>query len=607
LLGSALLSKKVAINATSSSIINEFGNNACCACVAGVWNEMMKQIELSGLLLNPSPGFFENIFFEYQCGNGPKFLGNPFDAVVPVTTTSAVINLKVALILPSGDKFESNVKLRESDEIQSVDINIPLQSTNVAIRVSFKFSQGDITHIANILSHGNVISILSSFYNEVPEDLSLRFLSEQGHCVGMTTMTNTGMAIVVLHHEFENLELSVAGKTFGVCQIPIEFGLPMIVSFEGDSGGSIILCLNSMKRKCDAFEAISINTVQCEALLNRQLDYQSNLAYHLEILLSESQQFVGPNDSLICSGVVTAPLLSRLELPHPPTTFIERTIYSLPATKRPSSSHPLTISLGHGVLLCPRDVGLGSKGIDLRLSILRLMPLSPHMGQEPNPLNESSAILLASCLLKETERIPISNDDKVRVRGESDAINVLFWGQVDVIRDHPDNPFSIGQKVSISTCLFQLPNQGNVSSEAQSSSLVEKEPMPMPPSHTSPEAENALPSLSELADISHLAQATLELGDSLPIALSVSPSRQVLSTTSSRTHLQSPVLHQSGSNLLGQSLSESGSGGGGGGGGGGGIIQLLSAELKEKQRIIDRLMNDNALKSEVSLVLSCYV
>mmetsp|Transcript_2270 Transcript_2270/g.3482 ORF Transcript_2270/g.3482 Transcript_2270/m.3482 type:complete len:787 (+) Transcript_2270:176-2536(+) len=540
----------------------------------------MRGLLVSSKLINVSREYAD-CSFEYQCGNSPAIVSSSDPAApavcVPLISSSPsaghlVIN--VVHRINSEDKIIASrtIKVTSSDQTQEEKFNLDKSSgdaLNGTLMVEYKVEECSVLNAMSTLTRGQGLCISANFVGTPSEDLSIRVLDEKGVCVAMTSIIPPrASSFLVLHSELGDLELSVAGKNSGVFQVPFAVNIPMVVKLEAYPSGYILLHV----------QLLSPGTGRCVTLdtVNLDLPNGDGIIYHLESLLLDTDELAPVNTTAVCAGIVYGPILSRRELPPHPSTVRNKFTYALSNVESSSdgaeeeSKKPRVCDSGiRGLVLSPDSA---DSKVCLRLSVLRV--LDSQRSSEETVLEGPCGVLLASCVLREIDRQGVSctgttsknvqelSDDVEQVKeatsGE-DCFTCIMGGEIDYVGDNTDTPLAIGDRLSASVVVGYI----------LSNTLLPEQPK---------DDSQPLPSESLLEDIS-------------PKCV-IEPARPVLisSAPTSPQHEDTPQTSMSQSLPPGDSsLSAAG----------GSFVQLLSSELREKQRVIDRLLDDSTAKGEI--------
>ena len=248
-------------------------------------------------------------------------------------------------------------------------------------------------------------------------------------------------------------------------------------------------------------------------------------------------------------------------------------------------NHRLPTDL-HGILLTENEY-LTTK-LKFRLSFLRAHHFTPSLIEsslattstvESNAIQEGPCgVYLASGILREVDRIShslpesIKHHPSVEEGEEISSIKCLYTCYLEGTLDHiaqdiPDNFFQVGEKITCHVAIY-------------SSSLPPTNPQRSEPLSSVEEEVEFLPSVSVLSHLSTSAEVIddNEIADTNS-TIALNPPRRKSSST---THTQG-----SSSDIIG-----------------GEIVHVLTNQLNEKQRIIEKLLDDGALKAEVFIIIN---
>lgn len=529
----------------------------------------------------------DKYFFEVQCGNGPVILSvsNAGEFNVPlVSSSSSIAHLSVNIIGKVGTVkrlFGSKVaKVKCSSGCETIDLvysKATGDQIDVMVKMSYELVTSSVYDAIRHLGNGQGICVSVSFIDTMKEDLSIRVLNDQGTCISTTTIdTLAASSFIILHQEHKSMELSIAGKNSGVITVPIECAVPFVTKIDSYPEGYVLLSVQVVQGapgRVLCLEDVLIDPPKGEQYV-----------YHIENIRMDVEEEAHFDKTKSSKGVVYGPIVSRLELPSYSQGSGGRCMYALPsavAVKTPIEEvTPQKTIFDNGIrgLILSQDDPVAP--VRVRLSVIRIID-SPKDSEEH--FNEGPCgIVLVSAILKEIDRHIIETfdgdieDDHNTKDGEESPSHLILerekkqypWqvpigGAIDFVADLP-LPYMIGDRLTASMIL----------------SVIE----PPPEEHDADILEDKLEAESQLqAMLLASPRAPVEVTQSLPLLkqaaeMSVeSASRSPVGVSKSQT---SPQL----------SLSV---------GAGGSIIQLLSDELKEKQRVIDRLLDDNQMKAEV--------
>ena len=554
----------------------------------------MKVLKLLAKLINIHDEF-GNYFFEVQCGNGPMVFA-PSDAkeiIVPFVSSSATAaHLTVNIIGKVGSVkklFGSKVaKIKCTNHRETVDMLFAKDTgdqMDAMVKVTYELLPCPMFDAMSHLNHGQGLCVAVTFVDAMKEDLSVRVLNEQGSCLSMGTIDIRTMSVfMILHHEHKKMEVSIAGKNSGVITIPIEDNVPLVTKFDTFPSGYVLISMQLTPPSSG--RVLCLDDVLFDAPAHEQY------VYHLENIRLGVDDSSSGNVSANSNGVLYGPILSRTEVPQVPTRQTGRVMYVLPRPRRKPESIGVEMGLHEKddePLSLTYDNGIGGfifsddsldTSVHTRLSIIRIITTDVD---DESVREGPCGIVLVSAILKEVdreecpgnvqdsslsptptnavERSSEGKDDKEAWthRDSSRRARVSIAGEIDYVADLPDLPFLIGDRLAASVFI----------------GVIE------PPPVVNDLEENDTDLLQAESSLEALKNPTPRVAME---PVSMLPAPTLLS--------ENPTSPQSRGKADGSALSVSV-------GAGGSIVQLLSDELKEKQRVINRLMDDNSAKAEV--------
>jgi hypothetical protein len=333
----------------------------------------------------------------------------------------------------------------------------------------------------------------------------------------------------------------------------------------------------------------------------------SNLIFHLQNMLLAGEEETPPNPTLLSSGILYGPLISRLEIPKFSSSYLSNSFYSLPPDdplsgqltseekEKQGSHHRLPTDL-HGIMITENEF-LTTK-LKFRLSFLRTHQIAPTSSSLATASSVDSGIpegpcgvYLASGILREIDRTSHSLPESIKhlphpsssSSSSSTSVKCLYSCYLEGTLDHiaediPDNFFQVGEKITCHVAIYSA----SIPPITASQELLEEE-------------ENAAEFLPSVSVLSHLSTSAEMVTDNDSATLSLFPH---LNETPTDPH--SNLVSNQLTSQRRKSSSVNGGGGGAGAGAGAEVIQVLSNQLNEKQRIIERLLDEGAVKAEVS-------
>jgi hypothetical protein len=532
----------------------------------------------------------ENYFFEVQCGNGPVVLSASNDgefSVPHVSSSSSIAHLSVNIIGKVGTVkklFGSKVaKVKCSAGRETIDLvysKATGDQIDVMVKITYKLVMASVYDAVRELGNGQGICVSVSFIDTAKEDMSIRVLNEQGTCISMTTIDAlTVSSFIVLHHEHKTMELSIAGKNSGVITVPIESDVPFVTKIESFPSGYVLLSVQVVHGHPG--RVMCLDDVLIDPPKGEQY------VYHIENIRMDVEETARFDQAKPCSGVVHGPIVSRVELPSYSQGSGRRIMYALPAT--PPLPVDDSLEEAEAVRVQPKALfDSGMRGLILseddpaapirtRLSVIRV--LDGHRDSDEQVNEGPCGVVLVSAILKEIDRQCI----ETVVHADADANEpcsptqamleqsgypwrVAIGGDIDYVADLPELPYMVGDRLTASVIVSAI------------------EPPPAAVEASEVTDEDKLEAESRLhAMLMSSPRAPVQITESLPLL------KQAAEEVDKSVDTQSTGAHGAVSPQLSLSM-----------GAGGSIIQLLSDELKEKQRVIDRLLDDNSLKAEVS-------
>lgn len=573
-----------------------------------------------------------------------------------ITSSPSLINLTIKLfyydnLFNSYLLCSKNIKLKDLilNNLQTLEIKMDLNEnfnnnenedltllSSIIISTSYQMITSSCIELLELLTNGITINTLINFIDIPREDISLRILNEKGTCLALSNIKQQqSSSYFIFNPLVTNLEISIASKSTGVIQMPFEINTPMVLKLEGYPTGYILLCINSThghKKEIERTRTLLLDTISYysstaaaatnsvtddihshqlkdslpsspltslsstpKEKINEIINLPSNIIYHIQNLLLEGDEDISPNPTLLSSGIVYGPLISRLEIPKFSPSFLLNSFYSLPYGQNEHDITSLTKEIHHlpsnfrGILITENEY-LSTK-IKLRLSFLRTHDsitgsMATTSSIESNAIQEGPCgLYLASGVLREIDRTSHSLPESIKhphgqVDLESDSIKCLFTCYLEGTLDHisqdiPNNFFHIGEKITCHVVIY--------------SSNVQQEKITIPELKNNIEdtIDDFLPSVSIL---SHLSTSPEIVEDNFHDTHSIQSS-SVMSISDTESQLESQSQSQRrNTNTNTHNLHN---------GPGNDIIQILTNQLYEKQRIIDRLLDEGTMKAEV--------
>lgn len=592
----------------------------------------MKLLNVSPKIIN-IPKEYENYFWELQCGNGvsityenegiiekERILNNKKHLLtrLPLLTSLTTITQLTLTILCiiEGDLIilgTKVVKLKDiTENIETIEVKMEQfgkDSITVTLSLTYQFVNCSCIELLDFLTTGLTVNTMVNFVGIPREEVSLRILNDKGSCLAVTTIKQQqNSSYLIFNTSLNNLEISIASKSTGVVQMPFDINTPMVLKLDGYPTGYILLSINVTKgyqRETESVRTMILDTISYQSQTSSSSSSSSipttavigeesnvittnssesilppNFVYHLQTLLIEGEENTPPNPTLLSSGILNGPLISRLEIPKFPPSFGLNSFYTLPTNKLTTQSQDESKSYHlptdiNGIMITLNEY-LTTK-LKLRVSILKAHQSSNvNVYNDRETMTESSinldqtvdegpcGLYFASGVLYETERTSHSLPYAIKHidhKGD-ESIKYLYSCYLEGVIDHvsdmiPNNTFQKGDKITCHVIIY--------STYIAPTSSLSTELLPL---KENIENQELLPSMSVLSHISSHPEIVTE-----PELESNSIMRTSLS------HQSIPNKSEDNSNLH--------------------VIQVLANQLQEKQRVIDRLLDEGVMKAEV--------
>jgi len=561
----------------------------------------MRSIRVTGELQS-LPADYKSWFFTATCGNGPSFR-------TPTSTDISGVAVDILFSSPSISEGEIKLELRglraEKEEEAGVlfatkTVKVPTNKSTHAVDLRLKQSAGDLvnttagfvfawlppsTHATDLTllrTPHLAVTVSAAFsHSEACEDLSLRLLNSEGLCLACGSIPATGSSSTLLllseQHKDQSLELAVAGEAAGVFSIPQALEDPLVVqhcSEEGGKGSSLLVstrmhvhtgnCTVGADQQGQS-QLLSFGSLRLlPATGDRPFPPASMLVCYLETATGEHDC---PPESSVLAGVVRGPLLSRLDLP-PPSTPMRSGQYLLAGrSPPPTTAKDMATTLQELLEQCPNNLlyskqlsSLSANGqMAVRLTILAVQVESAG-GDDDAPC----AHLVATCQLSEVSRssATANNESSPPTDGTSDqSIAVLLRGVVESVAEVQDSPPLMSKGDTVELACAVLPVGEAV----------------IKPVDDTPRVSTAVSLKS-----SHSVKLELEPAQLLDLSDQCSAQGQ----EGQPNELDPLHRKDEGPKLDNVSTGSEKQ-----------LIDVLTNELQEKQRLVDRLLSENNAKS----------
>lgn len=579
----------------------------------------MRCLQVTGELKS-LPSSFSSWFFTAQCGEGPVVTS-------PLSFSSSSSSLCAVAITPfcSSKIAEGELKLKlfgkrneakgesndgekeegkDSEEEEDNDVLITTKSVSVQLNQSsgtsgffLKKSAGDaietistfthkwITHqmhtdvLASLQCPHLMLAASVSFSNPaLREELSLRILNPEGDCLATGKIQASGemSLLMMISYEYKdkNLDLTVAGANAGVFTTPIVLGSPYVCCIDisdEEKEGHMFFNSSLLSYKLEGHLQKSAYSFGPICYIPRNSDgaqprsTPNNFIFHAEIIRNGSSTTNSTvRMNAISCGVIDGPVISRKNLPlewfkeNEMEKFGYSGTYVLSSSSKESSISSIGTENYQKLDVCNLIYGESLKGQDDKLSVW-LSVASVNCNDDKDGNSHFSSHAVCSCLLTEVERNSTCSGNESSIgeepSGRSSADTILLRGCIDEISDI-EGPFQKGDILELQCVISCL--RSNSDCRRESNAQQEKRGS----------AELLLNSSSS---------AALEPSSAL--------SQSQHSSTKSLLDELGKLLNKEMSTALDDNAEKK-------------VINVIRDELKDKQKIIDRLINENTLKAQ---------
>lgn len=589
-----------------------------------------------------------------QCGHAPEIICNHAKGIFKIpfaghTGPHEALHMAVVSSIDGMYQVMASATVRINPGASKARLSVAKFESKTGAFEPFEISLNYILEDRSLpdafldLKNNVCFSLQIKFYGSAkPEDLVFRMLDQTDICLGMCTLNSRlSSSLIVLSSEVSSseLQLSMTGEHAGVAWIPIRWGAPMAWVVPVDPAGYVVVTAHLSEGR-----GLSLIVVEDVIFSDDSFSF-SDVLIHLNPLPLQSDELLSTSDvrntefppdvaavQQIVDGVKSAPVLSRSEISRGPPGGVYSVSTSAGDGGENTTKGLLVVQDGldgnfeNKFKLCAVLVGiksLGSRGE----SNGNAPPVLSRIGYSllkvaNNPDHTTSRSELGIRRTLTGDLRPLDSGEVVGGARKTVTVKVLLMGLT--ARPKPTQQLPVGDTTGQDV-------EGDVSLSRQESVVGEKvdTEMPLPASDqllhdyqelqapvATPQSEETLPSSDAIND--HPPNLSAPIAEDPPTlrvvkqfeptpvtskshqepALdppSTSNSNYVATSTGAVGYPVNPrhalsstvVMSRNSSNTAGGSMSNAG------------IMDTLTAELQTKQRIIDKLTNENSSKQEV--------